>query len=156
MDDSHTTDSIKFGRVASRKRTEAGKNLNENQIMLNDTAVSLQKIGKHDEAIPYFEKALEIERKSPILLTNLGISYAKIGKFEEAESLYDESLEIDPNLSVTFYNKACCKSMKGETQEALNLLEMAIKLDPEFKKIARTEEDFFGIRDLDTFKLLIS
>jgi hypothetical protein len=46
--------------------------------------------------------------------------------------------------------------MKGETQEALNLLGLAIKLDPKYKKIAITEEDFFGLRDVDTFKILIS
>lgn len=156
MDDNRKTDSIKFGQVAIRKRPKTGKNLSKQQISLNDTAASLQNLGKYSDAIPYLEKALEIERKSPILLTNLGISYAKVGKFTEAESLYDEALEIDPNRGEVYYNKACCKSMKGETKEALDLLEMAIKLDPEFRKVARTDEDFFGLRDLNTFKSLIS
>ena len=144
-----------FNHIAVRKKPEQGRNLDQDQVTLNDTAASLQRMGNYSDAIPYYEKALKINPKSPILLVNLGVSYAKLGKFIEAESCYDQALQMDPNLSDALYNKSCCKSMKGETQESLDLLEKAIKLDPEHRKMARTEEDFLELRDLDSFKMLI-
>jgi tetratricopeptide (TPR) repeat protein len=149
------TDSINFDHVTARKKPDQGKNLDKTQIILNDTAVSLQRMGNYSKAIPFYEKALMINPKSPILLVNMGVSYTKLGKFMKAESLFDQALEMDPNQSDAFYNKACCKSMKGETQEALELLEHAIKLDPKHRVMARTEEDFLELRDLDGFKMLV-
>jgi tetratricopeptide (TPR) repeat protein len=151
----HNNSTSNFHGIASRKKPQSAKGLTNEQIVLNDTAAALQQNGKYREAIPLYEKALEINR-SPILLANMGISYEKLGQFEKANSLYDEVLKIAPNHPEALYNKACCESLQGKTQEALDLLKEAINFDSEFKKMAIHDEAFYEIKDLDTFKLLTS
>ena len=58
--------------------------------------------GNQSEAIPYLEKAVEIEPDCAIALHNLGALYMNLGKLEEGEALIRRSVAVDPNYLFAF------------------------------------------------------
>jgi len=51
--------------------------------------------GKYQEAIIYYDKALEIDPSDVYLLANKGTAHFGLSQYQEA--LYDNVLAIDPN-----------------------------------------------------------
>ena len=57
-----------------------------------------------EQAIPWYQKALELDPKNINARTDLGTSYFSLGRAEEATREYQKSLEVDPNHQPTLYN----------------------------------------------------
>ncbi len=53
--------------------------------------VALDKLGKHEDAIKYFDKAIEIDPKFSNAWLNKGVALDKLGKDEEARESYEKS-----------------------------------------------------------------
>ena len=56
----------------------------------------LNSLGRHEEAIRCFDKALELDPKNAAVWYNKGVSLAGLGRHEEAIRSYDKALELDP------------------------------------------------------------
>ena len=67
------------------------------QILFNKGYVNLVYLSKYDEAIEYFDKALEINPKSVDALLNKGVAYEQKGDYRTAKSIYLQVLRINPN-----------------------------------------------------------
>jgi tetratricopeptide (TPR) repeat protein len=65
----------------------------------NDIGVYLIELGKEDEAIPYFEKAMRVRRYCCYQFPhfNLGRIYLKKKMYEQARQQFKEALKIDPD-----------------------------------------------------------
>ncbi|HSF57986.1 MAG TPA: tetratricopeptide repeat protein [Candidatus Binatia bacterium] len=65
----------------------------------NDIGVYLIELGKEDEAIPYFEKAMRAQRYCCYQFPhfNLGRIYLKKKMYEQAREKFKEALKIDPD-----------------------------------------------------------
>jgi len=81
---------------------------------LNNKGWSLGNLGKHREAITYYDRALEIDPDYVYALNNKGWSLYNLGKYREAITYYDRALEIDP-----------------DDVDALNNKEIALKENPQ-------------------------
>jgi tetratricopeptide (TPR) repeat protein len=77
---------------------------------LHKEALVLQKDGNQEEAIKYFDKALEFEPNNSELLYDKAISFQMLLRFNEAVEYYNKSLKIDPNNFGAFINKGLCLS----------------------------------------------
>jgi len=77
----------------------------ENITLLNNKGISLANIGKINESIMSFDKALEIDPTNVATLNNKGFALAKLGKYNESIALYDKALEIDPTYVLALNNK---------------------------------------------------
>jgi tetratricopeptide (TPR) repeat protein len=53
--------------------------------------VALDKLGKHEDAIKYFDKAIEIYPRNQYALCRKGVALDKLGKDEEARESYEKS-----------------------------------------------------------------
>ena len=53
--------------------------------------------GKDEEALKYFDKALEIDPENVAAWNNKCVAFYRLGKNEEALKCIDKALEIDPN-----------------------------------------------------------
>jgi tetratricopeptide (TPR) repeat protein len=85
------------GLAATAIESEAG---NQSIVeTLNDKGDSLNDLGRYEEAITYYDKALSIEPNDILALSNKGIALDDLGNYTEAIEYYDRSLEIDPSLS---------------------------------------------------------
>ncbi len=72
-----------------------------------------------------------------------------------AIAAYDHALAIKPDKDEAFYNKACCYGLQKDVVKAVEFLEQAINLDPKYRKDAKTDSDFDGVRDDDRFRAVV-
>ncbi|MGD2099691.1 MAG: tetratricopeptide repeat protein [Desulfobacterales bacterium] len=110
---------------------------------------------KEDEqAIPQYQRALEIDPNLAQPHINLGEALERQGKMDEALEHYRTALELKPELPEALNNIGGILSKQGKTEEAIQYFQNALKFRPHYAlahfnlaralvKIGRTEE---GIR----------
>ena len=54
-------------------------------------------LGKYDEAIQYYDKALQVDPNYTDALNNKGDALYDLDKYDEAIQIFDKALQIDPN-----------------------------------------------------------
>jgi len=60
----------------------------------------LNKLGRHQEAIPYFEKTLELEPGRAVTYENLGNAYLNLGKKQKAVEAFQKAVQcLNPSCS---------------------------------------------------------
>ena len=62
-----------------------------------DKAIEMEAEGKTEEAIHFYQKALQINPKNAQTLYNLGIAYATTGKIEQAIRCWKRAIWLEPN-----------------------------------------------------------
>ncbi len=80
------------------------------------------------EAIPEYERAMELAPKAPeplqpleerILTDQLGMSYAASGRLDKAKTLFESAVKKDPDFPMYYYNLACTYAEMGDLDQAL-------------------------------------
>jgi heparosan-N-sulfate-glucuronate 5-epimerase len=72
---------------------------------LNNKGLALAKLGKYNESIVFFDKALAINPNNTAALNNKGLALAKLGKYNESIVFFDKALAINPNYVYALNNK---------------------------------------------------
>jgi len=122
----------------------------------NNRGYALDNLGRFEEAIASYDQALKFKPDDHEAWYNRGIVLRKLGRFEEAIASYDQALKIKPDYHQAWYNKACYYALKGNIEQVLENLQQAINLNPdEYRKMAKTDSDFDGIREDERFQALI-
>lgn len=93
-------------------------------------ARALDELGQYEEAISWYDLAIEKNPSDPIPWYDKGNIFDSIGKHEEAISCYDKVLEIIPNDTCALYNKATVLSRIGKLEEANFFYDKIISIDP--------------------------
>ena len=68
-------------------------------------AYALYNLGRYEEAIKCYDKALEIDEKYVNAWNNKGNALCNLGKYDEAIECYDKALEIDDKFVDAWNNK---------------------------------------------------
>jgi tetratricopeptide (TPR) repeat protein len=108
--------------------------------------------GEHEEAVPWFEKALGVRRGDLAATIGLGWCEKRLGRVDRAVTLYQDTLQMRPDEAILHYNLACYLSLLGRSEPALLHLEKAVGLDPEFRELARAEPDLVNLREAPAFR----
>lgn len=98
---------------------------------LGNKGYSLSNLGKPQEAIVCYDRALEINPEDAKTWLNKGIALGTLGKPQEAIACYDRALEIDPKYVNAWYNKALAEDKLGQKQDAVFSYKRFIELAPE-------------------------
>jgi tetratricopeptide (TPR) repeat protein len=77
---------------------------------LYNKGLFLERLGKHEEAIEWFNRVLDIEPKYTNALGNKGFSLFGLEKYKEAIQYFDRALAIDPNYIKALNNKKAADS----------------------------------------------
>ena len=87
---------------------------------------------KYTEALPEYQKSMDVYGDDPFVNYNLGNAYFRNGKFDEAEKTYDKPVAgNDPSLrQKAFYNKGVSFSKQGKLQESITAYKNALLLNP--------------------------
>lgn len=126
----------------------------------------LQKEGKIDEAVPYYQKAILLDPNYVIAYNDLGVVFEEKGWLERAKDVYLKAIEIEPNFPNSYSNLALLYEGQGDyvnailcwmrrailgnssdswAQEARKRLEYIARIRPEdFRRILQSK-DFFSL-----------
>ena len=91
---------------------------------------ALQAQGKHAEALPLFQRATQLDRRSFSAWFNVGYTLSELERYDEALAAYDRALTLDPNEALAWINKGLALNKLERYEEALVALDRALALDP--------------------------
>lgn len=106
------------------------KSPREMRAYLN-TGIAYSEIGKYDQAMDEFNKALEIYPRSVMTLNNKGIVYSRQNLFDLAILEYNKALEIDQNWAEIWNNRGDAYRHKAEYEMSLDDYNKALEINPQ-------------------------
>ncbi len=94
-------------------------------------ANALSALGKYNEAIEQYEKALIYDSNQPEIWKNLGSAYHNVEDHNKEIKCFDRALKIDPKHPIVLMSKGCTLLIDfGRASEGADLVEQALKIDP--------------------------
>ena len=96
----------------------------------NNKGMSLNSLGKFNESITYFDKALVIDPNNTIALTQKANAFGGLGKYLEAITYYDKLLFIDPKNAEALDDKGVSFYHLGNYTKAIGFYDQALAIDP--------------------------
>jgi tetratricopeptide (TPR) repeat protein len=93
-------------------------------------AMYYNKLGRVDEEIEAYEKALAIEPDMVSALVNLANAYVAKEEYDAAIELYERGVQIRPNDAMIRYNFGTAYTNKGDYEQAVAEYEKAVEIDP--------------------------
>ncbi|HEY0427986.1 MAG TPA: tetratricopeptide repeat protein, partial [Pyrinomonadaceae bacterium] len=97
-------------------------------------------IGKYDEAVKSYQKAIKLKPDAAIFYSNMAVAYAKSGKIDEAEkalqkafSMNDESISREA-LAYSCNALGSAFLEKNQAEKASQYFNKALELQPDFKE----------------------
>ncbi|MDP2937289.1 MAG: serine/threonine-protein kinase [Dehalococcoidia bacterium] len=97
----------------------------------SNKGVSLHSLGRYDEAIRCYDRALELDPQYAAAWINKGNSLHSLGRYDEAIRCYDRALELDPQYAAASNNKGNSLHSLGRYDEAICCCDRALELDPQ-------------------------
>ncbi len=88
--------------------------------------------GNYEEALVWYDKALELDPENLDTLICKGWALDKGGKYEESLKCYEKVLELAPEFSDVWFNKGVALANLGKSEEAMECYEKAIETRLEF------------------------
>ncbi len=85
---------------------------------------------RHQEAIGWYDKALEIDPNYVDALNNKGVALGNLGKYEEVITCNDKILKIDPNYVDALNNKGVALGNLGKYEEEIHCYDEVLAIDP--------------------------
>jgi tetratricopeptide (TPR) repeat protein len=111
------------------EETKAAKTWNE----WNEEGISLFNLGRYDEALEYFGKALALNPNDSVTLSNKGSTLVELKRYSEAIEFAAKSLALNPNNAKAWNLKGVAYSWLGRNAEALGSYEKALAIDPNYQ-----------------------
>lgn len=102
--------------------------INNNPIIYNNFGNLLLAMGKNEEAIQYFQKAIQLKPNYFEAYSNLGVAYAKLSQASLAKEYFLKSIQINPFFAEGHYNLAIAFSSLNKLDSAQIHLNEAQKL----------------------------
>ncbi len=87
------------------------------------------KLGKPQEAVPYFQKAVEVRPNDITALRNLGIVFENTGKVIPAFECFKKVLALDPKDVIALNHLGTAMLAQGKEPEAMEYLLASLKVD---------------------------
>ena len=106
----------------------------KSQVWNNEGAV-LNGLGKYDEAIQAYEKAIEINPQYALAWNGKGVALSVQGKYDEAITAFDRAIEINPQDASAWNNKGNALDSQGKYDEAIQAYDKAIEIDPQMATV---------------------
>ncbi|MYK06574.1 MAG: tetratricopeptide repeat protein, partial [Synechococcus sp. SB0670_bin_20] len=88
-------------------------------------------LGKPQEGIAYYKKALAIDPNHLKALTNLGAALVQLGKLQESINYSKKALAINPNWPAALTNLGTALVQLGKIQESIAYYKKALAIDPD-------------------------
>ncbi len=90
--------------------------------------------GRAPEALPYLERAVQLQPQNAIFQNNLGLALLALARSREAETCFRRALELDPNYAEAHNNLGNLLLGRGETEAAIACYREALRLRPDYAR----------------------
>jgi len=87
---------------------------------------------RYDDAIDYFEKALQVDNKDELIFYNFAAALYNAGHFERADSVLKKGLEVNPDYEPILMYLGNISRNQGKTSEAIFYYEKVIKANRKY------------------------
>ena len=101
-------------------------------ITWNLLGSSSVQLGKLDEAVNAYQKALYLQPNNAEVHNNIGVVFKEKGMLSEAIQSYNKAISIKPNYAEAFYNKGVAAQDHGNVKEAIKAYSKAIYFKPNY------------------------
>jgi tetratricopeptide (TPR) repeat protein len=98
----------------------------------NNVGTALDGLGRHEEAVAEYDKAIRINPKIAIPQNNKGNSLSALGRHEEAVACFDNAISLDPKFAQPYKGKGNSLYSLGRYDEAVAEYDKAIELNPNY------------------------
>ena len=98
----------------------------------NAKGLSLDRLGKSEEAIYCYEQAIKLDSQNVIIWNNKGLALDHLRRFEEALACCNKALSIDSLCSSAWNTKGNCFEHLKRYNEAIECYKKAVELDSGF------------------------
>jgi tetratricopeptide (TPR) repeat protein len=98
----------------------------------NNLGILEAREGKIDLAIPYFQRALQIDPEHVIALQNLGSAYRQKKDWPEAKRVLERALELNPDDPEANYSLGMVYAQQNDTDHAYEYLQKALASRPAY------------------------
>ena len=123
----------------------------DNYAAWNNKGLALYELGRYEEALEAFDKALEIKPDDIISWNAKGLALDNLSRYEEALEAFEKALRIQPDNSDAWNNKGLALYKLGRFERALEACDQALEIQPDnsdawytkeaaLYKLGRTEE----------------
>lgn len=111
--------------------------------------VQLFQVGRYEEALRCFDKAIEIDGKGIFYLREKGRTLLRMGRYKAAITSFDKALEGEPYYYSYFIwrYKGYALALLGNIEEAISCLNKVMEIEPrtgaqlEFRELIRKQHD---------------
>ena len=93
---------------------------------------TLQKVGKLEEAVDAYNKALSLKPDYADAYNNMGCALKDQGKLKEAVASFKKALAIKPNLAVAYNNMGSALKDQGKLEGAIEAYNKALAIKPNY------------------------
>jgi tetratricopeptide (TPR) repeat protein len=125
----HVSHSASILKVSTAANSIVANN-SKYSVAYYNKASALADLGKYEEAIEAYDKAIAIDPNYAAAHYNKGNDLYYLGKYEEAIESYDKAIAINPNYTAAHYNKARALADLERYDEAIKAYDNVIKIDP--------------------------
>jgi tetratricopeptide (TPR) repeat protein len=101
-----------------------------NAIELNNKGIALAKLGRPEEALAPYNRALALNLQYAEPWNNKGIALGWLGRYGEALACFDHALALDHQRASVWVNKGACLNWLRRYEEALACFSRARAIDP--------------------------
>lgn len=95
----------------------------------NRLGVALARLGRTEEALAAFQRAVALDANQPSAWTNLGNAYQELGRLDEAREAYERALDLDPDHPLAHHNLGALLRKLGRYDQAVRHLKQAHRLE---------------------------
>jgi tetratricopeptide (TPR) repeat protein len=96
----------------------------------SNRGTALANLGKYQQAIECFDKAIEINPNDVNIWNSKGTALANLGKYQQAIECFDKAIEINPNDVNIWNSKGTAFHYLSKYQQAIECFDKAIEINP--------------------------
>ena len=108
------------------------KRYTQSLTLWNLMGVSAAQIGKREDAILAFQKAISIKPDYAEAYNNMGATLKDQGKLDEAIQAYNRAISIKPDYAEANYNVGVTLKEQGKLDEAIQAYKKALSIKPDY------------------------
>jgi Flp pilus assembly protein TadD len=94
--------------------------------------VCYDKLGRSQDEIESFKRAIRIKPDYAEAHYNLGVAYDKLGRYQDAMESYKQAIRIKPDLAEAYLNLGNAYDKLGRYQDEIEAYKQAIRIKPDY------------------------